>query len=278
VCQNETLRFGVTNREASNATYTWTASSGTQSTSTYTFNTSGNGAKTATVYVRKLDGGVTCQSPASDKVTANVQALPAKPDITRVNTAATVCQNTNVVFRVTTPVTGATYTWSANPTGTASGTGNCSYTVSGTATGVKAVSVYSKVQAGGVTCQSPNGDQVSTMVTGPGAAGSSSACGCANELVVCNDKCWHACHSYEILDLYEDELTYWLPDPDLNDIRLWCSTTRVDCSWHVYQYYPTAKESLRCVYCVNADCSSIEYDPCSPDLNPTIVKLLDAPY
>jgi hypothetical protein len=71
-------------------------------------------------------------------VYATINAVPANPSITRVS-AATVCQ-TNVVFRVTSPASGASYSWLGS-TGTASGTGNATYTVS-SSTGIKSVSVY----------------------------------------------------------------------------------------------------------------------------------------
>jgi uncharacterized protein (TIGR02145 family) len=100
---------------------------------------------------------------------AVVAALPATPAITRVS-AATVCLNTNVVFRVTTPVAGATYTWGGTA-GTASGTGSGTLTVSGAATGTKSVTVYARVAYGAEICQSNTSGAVAAVVTGGTAPG-----------------------------------------------------------------------------------------------------------
>jgi hypothetical protein len=166
VCQNTNSVFRVT-APATGATYTWSGNpAGTASgtgNGTYTVSGAATGTKSVSVRSSVTAGGVTCPSANAATVTAVVQTLPATPGITRVS-AATVCQNTNSVFRVTAPANGATYTWSGNPAGTASGTGNGTYTVSGSATGTKSVSVRSSVTAGGVTCPSAYATTVTAVV------------------------------------------------------------------------------------------------------------------
>jgi uncharacterized protein (TIGR02145 family) len=148
VCQHADLRFGVT-APVAGATYTWTASVGTASGSSYTFDTAADGAKTATVNAKVLAGGITCQSANVATKTATVQALPATPAITA--SAGTVCQNVPIHFWVTSPVAGATYTWTASA-GTASGS---SY-IFNTPAGAKTATVNARVLAGGVACHSEN--------------------------------------------------------------------------------------------------------------------------
>jgi uncharacterized protein (TIGR02145 family) len=106
-------------------------------------------------------GGVTCQSANAANKTANVQALPATPGITA--SAGTVCQNAALTFYVTSPVAGATYTWSASA-GTANGS---SYTFNTATTGAKTATVNAKVSAGGVTCQSANATNKAANVQAP---------------------------------------------------------------------------------------------------------------
>jgi hypothetical protein len=149
VCQNGALTFYVAS-PVTGATYTWSASAGSQNSSSYTVTTSQAGAKTATVYARVAAGGVTCQSPNAATKTANVQATPAQPVITA--SAATVCQNEALTFYVASPVAGATYTWSAS----AGSQNGSSYTVTTSQAGAKTATVYARVTAGGVTCQSAN--------------------------------------------------------------------------------------------------------------------------
>jgi hypothetical protein len=88
-----------------------------------------------------------CESASRTAVTATVAAELFMPTIT--TSSFTVCQNTNVVFRV--PANpNITYTWSGTA-GTVSGMGNCSYTVSGAELGYKSVTVYA---TNNLNCQS----------------------------------------------------------------------------------------------------------------------------
>jgi hypothetical protein len=160
VCQNGALTFYVASPVA-NATYTWTASAGSQNGSSYTFNTATAGAKTATVRASVTAGGVTCQSANAANKTANVQALPTTPAITA--SAGTVCQNAALTFYVTSPVTGATYTWSASA-GTANGS---SYTFNTATAGAKTATVRASVTDGGVTCQSTSVLYAGTVTVAP---------------------------------------------------------------------------------------------------------------
>jgi hypothetical protein len=68
------------------------------------------------------------------------------------------------VFGVANPVAGATYTWSGNAGGTASGTGNSTCTVSGASYGEKQVSVFASEAAKGVTCRSADANEMKTTV------------------------------------------------------------------------------------------------------------------
>jgi hypothetical protein len=128
---------------------------------------------------------------------ASVQALPATP--TLAVSASTVCVGTSITFRVTNPVSGATYTWSG-AAGTASGTGDGTYTVSGATTGVKSVTAYARLTSNGTTCQSGNAS-LSAYVSQPGANGqSSSPCGCASSLKDCNGTCQTSCTIFTLCD------------------------------------------------------------------------------
>jgi uncharacterized protein (TIGR02145 family) len=110
-----------------------------------------------TLYVQTAAG---CSFVLENAATVTVNPLPVTPTITI--SAATVCQNAALTFRVTTPVTGATYTWTASA-GTASGTGNGTYTFNTSASGAKTATVYSMVTAGGVTCRSANAGATATV-------------------------------------------------------------------------------------------------------------------
>jgi uncharacterized protein (TIGR02145 family) len=75
-----------------------------------------------------------------------------------------------VLFRVTAPVAGATYTW-GGAAGTISGTDNSVLIVSGAATGTKSVTVYATVPSSGVNCVSATSGEVLFVEggTAPGA-------------------------------------------------------------------------------------------------------------
>jgi hypothetical protein len=68
------------------------------------------------------------------------------------------------VFGVANPVAGATYTWSGNAGGTASGTGNSTCTVSGASYGDKQVSVYAAWVINGMTCRSADASSMTATV------------------------------------------------------------------------------------------------------------------
>jgi hypothetical protein len=166
VCQNTNVVFRVT-APVAGATYTWGGTAGTASgtgNGTLTVSGAAAGNKSVTVYATAPSSGVNCVSATSGAVASVVAALPATPAVTRVS-AATVCQNTNVVFRVTAPVTGATYTWGGTA-GTASGTGNGTLTVSGTA-GNKSVTVYATAPSSGVNCVSATSAAMAAVVAAP---------------------------------------------------------------------------------------------------------------
>jgi hypothetical protein len=127
----------------------------------------------------------TCYS-AEVTQTAAIQALPATPNLAV--SASTVCLGTNITFRVTEPANGAAYTWSG-AAGTASGTGDGTYTVSGATTGTKSVTAYARQTSNGTTCQSGNATS-SAVVSQPGANGQSSTpCGCATGTSACGNIC-----------------------------------------------------------------------------------------
>jgi hypothetical protein len=168
VCQYTDLVFEVDSPE-SGATYVWTGTAGTMSgAGSYIFTVSGatTGTKSKSVYASLASSGTVCRTANAATVTAVVATMPAA-SVTRIS-AATVCQGTNVVFRVSSAVTGATYTWAVNPAspaGTVSSTlGGRSYTVSSAETGTKSVSVYASLASSGTTCQSNTSDPVSAVV------------------------------------------------------------------------------------------------------------------
>jgi uncharacterized protein (TIGR02145 family) len=151
VCQGTNIVFTASGMSGSSFTWSGTptgTASGTGSCS-YTVSGTATGTKSVTAYARLTSSGTTCQSANATTVTAVMTARPSDPTIAR--SAATVCQNTNIIFTAT-GTSGSTFVWSG--TGTASGTGNCSYTVSGAELGAKTVSVYARAVSNGVTCSS----------------------------------------------------------------------------------------------------------------------------
>jgi hypothetical protein len=171
VCQGTNAVFRISS-PVTGATYTWSVNpaspAGTVSgtgNGTYTVSGATTGTKSVSAYAHFTSSGTTCQSNTSGTVSAVVAAMPAAATIT--TSASTVCQGTNVVFRISSPVTGATYTWSVNPAspaGTVSGTGDRSYTVSGATTGTKSVTAYARLTSSGTTCQSNTSATVSAVV------------------------------------------------------------------------------------------------------------------
>jgi uncharacterized protein (TIGR02145 family) len=148
------------------ATYTWNGAAGTASgvgNCSYTVNGATTGTKSVTAFAEVVAyGDVTCLSATSNIRTFEVMALPATPEITRVS-AATVCLGTDVVFTASGSGAGVTYNWYGN-VGTASGVGNCSYTVSGTATGTKSVTAFAQVAYDDLTCRSATSGAATAMV------------------------------------------------------------------------------------------------------------------
>jgi uncharacterized protein (TIGR02145 family) len=141
---------------------------GTGGAATFTGAFAGAGTYTAQV---TAEGG-NCPAVMAGTHTVSENPLPDTPTITA--SASTVCQGTNVVLMVSSPVAEATYTWSVNPespAGTASGTDNGTYTVSGATTGTKSASAYASLASSGITCQSVNAATVTAVVaTMPTAA------------------------------------------------------------------------------------------------------------
>jgi hypothetical protein len=77
-----------------------------------------------------------CEGGVASNTFTVVVLKPETPVVTP--TAAAVCEGTEVIFAVTSPVAGATYSWSGD-TGTPTGDDNSTYTVSGAAYGTKGV-------------------------------------------------------------------------------------------------------------------------------------------
>jgi hypothetical protein len=162
VCQNTNVVFRASGTAGSTLKFFGPAgtASGTDS-GTLTISGSVVGTKSVSAYALLASGGTTCQSANATTVTAVVATMPAAATVTRVS-AATVCQNTNVVFRAS-GTAGSTYTW-LGTTGTPSGTGSGTLTVSGATTGTKSVSAYARLASSGTTCQSGNAATVTAVV------------------------------------------------------------------------------------------------------------------
>jgi hypothetical protein len=120
-----------------------------------TFNTAG------TYTARSVATGAYVEAKMAGERTVAVVATPATPGISP--PTLSVCQGTDVVFRVTSPVGGVTYSW-LGTAGTVSGTGNGTYTVSGSSTGTKSVTAYARLASNGITCQSANAATVTATV------------------------------------------------------------------------------------------------------------------
>jgi hypothetical protein len=165
---------------------TWTsAGGGVVNNNTVTFASTATGIKTVTARsAQTYTNAPTCISTEVMQ-SADVLALPATPNLAV--SASTVCVGTSIVFRVTNPVSGANYTWTTG-NGTPSGTGNCSYTVSGATTGTKSVTAYASLTSNGTTCQSGN-VSLSAFVSQPSADGQEvdASCGCASGLTSCTN-------------------------------------------------------------------------------------------
>jgi hypothetical protein len=164
VCQGTDIVFEVDSPQ-SGETYTWSGTAGTASgAGSYIYTVSGNttGTKSVRVTAGASSNGTTCSSNMSAQVSAIVATMPAVPSITRVTSSSTVCQGTNITYRVPT-TSGVTYTWLGDE-GTVSGTGNCTYTVNGATTGTKSVTVYASQLSSGMTCVSANATTMTAIV------------------------------------------------------------------------------------------------------------------
>jgi hypothetical protein len=165
---------------------TWVSvGGGAESGNSVTFNSATTGTKTETA--RSSQTHTNAPTCYSGEVTqsASVQALPATPVLAA--SASTVCIGTDITFRVTEPVSGATYTWSGTE-GMASGTGDGTYTVSDASTGTISVTAYASLTSNGITCQSAN-SSLKAYVSQPGGDGQAydPTCGCAPSLNYCSN-------------------------------------------------------------------------------------------
>jgi hypothetical protein len=162
--------------------------SGTESGNSVTF-ASGAATGTKTVTARSAQTYTNALVCYSAEVTQSVDVLALPDTPTLAVSASTVCLGTNIVFRVTSLVSGATYTWSG-AAGTVSGTGDGTYTVSGAATGTKSVTAYARLASNGTTCQSGNAS-LSAFVSQPGTGGLAAdvTCGCAEGTADCSGTC-----------------------------------------------------------------------------------------
>jgi uncharacterized protein (TIGR02145 family) len=144
------------------ATYSWTGSpAGTASTNSASYTVSGSATGTKSVTAVAANAG--CSGTRSSTVTATVVDAPVTPTVTPVT--ATVCKGTDVVFTASGGGTGATYSWTGSPAGTASGAGSYTYTVSGSATGTKSVTAV----AANAGCSGTRSSTVTaTVVDTPG--------------------------------------------------------------------------------------------------------------
>jgi hypothetical protein len=160
---------------------------GSESGNSVTFNSSATGTKTVTA--RSSQTHLNASACYSTTVTqsASILALPATP--TLAVSASTVCLGTDIIFRVNSPVGGETYTWTG-AAGTASGTGDGTYTVSGATTGTKSVTAFAHLTSSGTTCQSGN-TSLSALVSQPGTDGQAvdPTCACADGTTPCGSTC-----------------------------------------------------------------------------------------
>jgi hypothetical protein len=194
VCLNDgSIVFTATSYSGS---LTWTSNGGgVVNGNSVTFSGTATGTKTvAARSAQTYTNAPTCYS-AEVTQSASVLALPATP--TLAVSASTVCLGTNIVFRVTVPESGATYTWSG-AAGTASGTGDGSYMVSGATTGTVSVTAYARLTVNETTCQSGN-ISLSGMVSQPGADGQAAdpTCHCASGLSNCSGTCTTPATTYK---------------------------------------------------------------------------------
>jgi hypothetical protein len=183
ICQNGALTFWVDSPLTSNATYTWTASAGTQNGSSWTFDTSTDGAKTATVSVQVPAGDITCQSNDAQTVTATVVALPATPVLQQ---DGPKCEGSYVTFTAT---CSGTCEWSGYFSGT--GTQKTSPTTAGDYTAV----VRSVTTNGETYCYSEAASLTGTVKAGGGFRSPVNECGCRSSYINCSGLCRLSCYT-----------------------------------------------------------------------------------
>jgi hypothetical protein len=169
VCSNKGYKLKEAAAATSGSTYQW-YENGTKldgQTSTELTMTAGLRGTGVYKYVR-MAGSANCPDVPSNTFTVEVVATPAQPTVPN---PEAVCEGTDVIFAVTSPETGATYSWTWTETeGTPDGTGNATYTVSGAAYGTKKVqataSIYYTATAGTKTktCVSIESDEASATV------------------------------------------------------------------------------------------------------------------
>jgi hypothetical protein len=173
---------------------TWTSNGGGAVNGNSVTFASGAATGTKTVKAKSAQTYTNAPTCYSAEVTefADVLALPATPNLAV--SASTVCLGSNIVFRVTSLVSGATYTWSG-AAGTVSGTGDGTYTVSSASTGSVSVTAYARLSSNGATCQSSGNASSSAYVSQPGENGQAidPTCGCATPYVPCSGVCKTAC-------------------------------------------------------------------------------------
>ncbi|MDR2449368.1 MAG: hypothetical protein LBD52_05340 [Prevotellaceae bacterium] len=164
VCQGSDLVFGV-NSPVPGGTYTWSGLEGTTSglgNATYTAPGATAGMKDITVTVQTSVNGIVCTS-AEALGSATVVSTPLTPTI---EIPDNVCQGSDLVFGVNSPVPGGTYTWSGLE-GTTSGLGNATYTAPGATAGVKDVAVNVQTSVDGIVCTSAEALGSATVVSTP---------------------------------------------------------------------------------------------------------------
>jgi hypothetical protein len=153
-----------------------------------------SGSFTAGTYTARLiPNPAFCPAEMTGSLPVVSNPLPATPNLAVL--ASTVCLGTSITFRVTMPESGVTYTWTG-ATGTASGTSDGTYTVSGATTGTKSVTASARLTSNGTTCQSSN-SSLSAMVLQPSANGqtANATCGCVTGTNNCKGTCMTVCRA-----------------------------------------------------------------------------------
>jgi hypothetical protein len=216
---------------------TWVSTGGgSESGNSVTF-ASGAATGTKAVTARSAqtytNNAPTCYSAEVTQL-ASVLALPATP--TLAVSASTVCLGTNIVFRVTVPESGATYTWSGAE-GTASGIGDGTYTVSSATTSTVSVTAHARKLVNETTCQSGNAS-LSAVVSQPSAVGQEQhpVCGCASPGIPCSGQCRTSCGPDFTSDCQSNQWNPELFSPSIVDCYNACVAYAAT---YRYYYYVT---------------------------------------